>query len=327
MWPSVRQELLAMRSSLPLLFSPLTRKPLTVVGAADASGCSDQSFGGIGLGICRPPDKDIVSVLQMSKQSGRNGLKQKQCKLLGKKQQEGTPFLTFVFPMEWVNGTVDWKELLCYAPKYPQHIDELEFRGQLLVYELAAKLPQLAHSLFMVLCDNTVVCSIIAKGRSRVFRLNALCKRKLGLELISDIVLLPGYVESAWQPMDLASRDLILHGSATAISDHSFSTSTDLVRAKSSAVASMAAAACKQKHAKNLSEAGQTIHSVVQTQQLGDPGLGRPRRNIGDVSNHLSIVQIPDQQSVCRHHLGNSQSTQKTAVDGGGYGWSGHSTA
>ena len=64
----------------------------------------------------------------------------------------------------------------------------------------------------------------ISRGRSKTFRLNRFCRRKLALELACDILLHVGYTPSKAMPMDESSRILKVHDLLAAAIDHLGST-------------------------------------------------------------------------------------------------------
>ena len=101
--------------------------------------------------------------------------------------------------MQWDFGTI--------AP-----IDELELRTQLVILEIVAKIPQLKNCHFLSLCDNQVAVHTLGRGRSKVFRLNSLLRRRWALEAVSHVSFLAAYVPTKHMPMDQYTRGTLVDG-------------------------------------------------------------------------------------------------------------------
>ena len=216
MWRSMRPELKAMRASLALLKCTLSNSVLPIVGAADASGFNDRKDRpGMGDGFSVMAAHETVDVLVENRLATKRRVESSENPLIGKKLLGKQVYLNSTIPAHWIKQ--QWFDVLaCTFRKYA-HIDELELHGQLAYLELLAKMPDLRGTLALCLCDNKVASGVLARGRSKEFRLNKYCRRKCALEIAAQVSLYGIHVESPYQPMDTLSRNLTVCGCVAAI--------------------------------------------------------------------------------------------------------------
>ena len=93
---------------------------------------------GIGAGVAFPAVSEIVVSVLGQQTVGTAGVAADEHPLLTKADLGADVYPTSLVPPKWLDGSLRWHDLFAYAPKFFEHIDELEFRGQLLLFELLA---------------------------------------------------------------------------------------------------------------------------------------------------------------------------------------------
>ena len=72
--------------------------------------------------------------------------------------------------------------------------------------EIICRMPSMACTKVVDLCDSQSSTGALNKGRSGTPSFNALLRRRAALEILSQVFLLVGWTPSADQPMDRLSR-------------------------------------------------------------------------------------------------------------------------
>jgi hypothetical protein len=212
--PAGRLELKMMRATLPTLWGSMAQPFLPAVAGADASGFGDETTAkpGFGAGFTLPEPGSIVVAGLQSRQVGRDQAKPDL--LLSKRYTDGEAPLAGAVPPAWLEDDAVWVDLVAGEYKYKQHIDELEYAAQLQWLEILG-CTTVRNARCVSLCDSGAASSILGRGRARVQRLNRLSRRKMSLELVTELRLLIIQVASARMPMDRLSRTLELTGPVT----------------------------------------------------------------------------------------------------------------
>ena len=206
----VRQELQHALHLLPLVYADLHRLILPLMMAQDAEGSSGPDavgHGGWGLGVSFP-DRDLLSALVLRhlnttvpKEFNLAQVSQDPCGALTASQAD--------IPNELTSNTL-WYDLIARAHSYFEHVHLYEGRVLLRSLEIVCKIPETQRSRLMSLEDNQTVHFSFAHGRSPVFSLNQLCRRRLALELASDVHLMTAWCPTKRMPMDTLSRDRVV---------------------------------------------------------------------------------------------------------------------
>ena len=207
----VRDELVHARRLLVLCYSDTARHVLPYSFAQDAEGASAnpdaQYFGGWGLGVGFPPAAETVNLalLLLSKTVPNDSTQVARRRTLG-----GHSVLSDeCVPAHWTGG-IHWHALLARAHSYREAVHLYEGRVLLRSAEISAKLAEARRSSIVCLEDNQVVVHSFNHGRSSVYSLNQLCRRRCALELSADQTILPVWVQTSRMPMDALSRDRVI---------------------------------------------------------------------------------------------------------------------
>ena len=99
-----------------------------------------------------------------------------------------------------------WSTVLSTAWQRPQHINELEFVSVLLSIRWVLSHPDACHRQLLLLVDSSSVYFGIRKGRSSSPAMLAHLRRFAALTLASGLTVLTGWIPSALNPADEASR-------------------------------------------------------------------------------------------------------------------------
>ena len=206
---AVKEELLAFKRLLPLAYADTYRTVSPIVVASDAEGESNAGKGGWGLGYSQPP---LSEVIELAMKSLSKGLPAVPADTFGEPPWAGKGVLTDLdVPQNWTNGEVRWTELLSGRHSFVEHINIYESRVLCRVLQLLSRIPELRRSRVVALEDNACTHYNFRRGRSPKWVLNNICRKKAGLELVSDIELLSSWVNTKRQPMDECSRGGSIH--------------------------------------------------------------------------------------------------------------------
>ena len=105
-------------------------------------------------------------------------------------------------PASWT-----WKVLMSYAWKKPgQHINVLETVAVLDLLRKLARTPKYHQSRLVILVDNQVALSVLAKGRTSARALQSPLRRVAAVLLATGQLVCYGWVRSSWNPADAPSR-------------------------------------------------------------------------------------------------------------------------
>jgi hypothetical protein len=105
--------------------------------------------------------------------------------------------------------TLRWSTVLSSKWRRPQHINELEFVSLLLSIRWVLSHPDACHRQLHVLVDSSSVYFGTHKGRSSSPAMLALLRRYAALLLASGLTVLTGWIPSALNPADQASRKYV----------------------------------------------------------------------------------------------------------------------
>jgi hypothetical protein len=219
LWPSARRELLTVVALAPLMRCNLRRQNWTKLLATDAS------MQGTGM-VSTRLTPSLLSALWP-------GMIHHDCSLLpsvtvpaSSSRQSGQlewPSLSALQPiMEHRRTHVDtaqvqhtasrlisssvWSTVIARPWRYQQHINELELQSLITSVRWALSHPNATHSQLLVLVDSSTAHYGVAKGRSGSPHLLSLLRRYSALVLAGDVAVLSGWVPSALNPADDASR-------------------------------------------------------------------------------------------------------------------------
>jgi len=206
MWKSLRTELRCMRGALVFCKLSLVRPVVPCIGAADASGFgSDVNIAKGGVGFAFPSLDEVEHVLLSNANKGRRDIKHSSKVKVGKQLTGENVYHSASVPKEWTHS-LHWHEAVAWEFRTEEHIDALELRSQVAIYEIISKLPWAVGSQFVILCDNTAACGVLGKGRAKVYRLNHLARRRFSLEAATGLQFHVCHIESKFMPMDSITR-------------------------------------------------------------------------------------------------------------------------
>jgi hypothetical protein len=208
-WPSVRRELVMMRGLLPLLRADLSRPLSDTVLAQDAAGPSEDAAcrtGAFCLAAGTPPSSDIAvlgrrlelqgkAILPIHKLDSDIGL------ICGTSVVPRT-----ILPASWFSDDAGWELLLARRWKWPMHINLGEARAGLAWLVALCRLPIAEGVDFIDLSDNLVTVGIWRHGRSSVYSLNQICRRRAAHEGAFGTRLLMTWIDTLHQPADGGTR-------------------------------------------------------------------------------------------------------------------------
>jgi hypothetical protein len=201
------QELVAARRLLLFSYADTARRVFPIVGAQDAEGESNTSLGGWGLGVAAPSPHSVVSTAL--KYLSRTI--PKDIPSLGAEVDAGPPVrVDDYIPQEWTDSSTYWHDILARAHSYPEHITQYEAKVLVRLTEILAKLPFTRRSYVLTLEDNQAVVGAMSRGRSPSYPLNQSCRRKMAIELASDVIFLVAWISTHRMPMDKLSRERII---------------------------------------------------------------------------------------------------------------------
>jgi hypothetical protein len=224
LWPCVRRELLVVMALAPLLQCDLRRQAWSKLIASDASM--------IGSGVVSTP-LDVSLELSLWPL-----MTQPDCTLIPINPQmdlstqselmPAWPMLQAQQPVELYRTTsinaqsirqgvvnlltspsVHWSTAIASAWRRSQHINELELLSLLLSLRWVLSHPNSINRQLHVLVDSSSVYFGVNKGRSSSPRMLALLRRFAALTLASGVSVLTGWVPSALNPADHASRKYV----------------------------------------------------------------------------------------------------------------------
>ena len=204
----VRNELSCARRLLYLSYADLYRTVAPVVFAQDAEGSGELGHGGWGIGWARPPSSEVVA---LALRNLGKGVPREDLGLFGCEDKAAGYILNDnIIPQSWTDGTVPWFDLLARSHSYYEHINLYESRVLCRSFEIASKVHELRRSRILALEDNQVTSYVFSRGRSKVWSLNGVARRRVALELASDCEMLNTWVQTKRMPMDALSRDRIV---------------------------------------------------------------------------------------------------------------------
>jgi hypothetical protein len=99
-----------------------------------------------------------------------------------------------------------WSTIISCSWRHQQHINMLELLSVILSLRWALSHPDGVHSQLLLLVDSSTTHYGVSKGRSGSPHLLSLLRRYSALVLAGDVVVLTGWVPSALNPADDASR-------------------------------------------------------------------------------------------------------------------------
>ena len=218
---NVRDELRAVKRLLSLAFGDIGKQVLPVVFAQDAEGVSECSLGGWGFGfLCLPPAK-FPNLIRVTVDSSLKGVPRfdvlESPVSLASKEATGDTVPAFGdarvtdpnIPHLWTDNRLQWNELLTRAHSYPESIRCYEGRVIVRSLGIVAKLG-LSPSILLAFEDNAAVTYCFARGRSRDFKFNQICRKRCAIELISNIGVHTAWLGTQQMPMDKFSGERIL---------------------------------------------------------------------------------------------------------------------
>ena len=208
LWKSARRELICMAHLLPFMFTRSSQDLSRLVFASDAMGSEGlDDCGGYGVVVTEVSAKEAKEVLILGESSsyglGMLGPLHKGVKNVHSKLEATVPFSRLpdaIFESE------RWHAVCSGRWRWEEHIVLGEARSALKVLSAAAQDKQLHCCMLSNLEDNAAVSGAFSKGRSAVWELNVLCRRRAALCLATGIRFLLPWVETARQPADQLSR-------------------------------------------------------------------------------------------------------------------------
>jgi hypothetical protein len=99
-----------------------------------------------------------------------------------------------------------WSRVLASRWRKPEHINALELRAALLALHWLLSYPSALGRRVYLLVDSTVALFSLCKGRSSAPDLLLVLRKISALLLASGVSILPGWLPSAVNPADAASR-------------------------------------------------------------------------------------------------------------------------
>ena len=99
-----------------------------------------------------------------------------------------------------------WSTIIACPWRHQQHINTLELQSVILSLRWALSHPDCVHSQLFVLVDSSTAHYGVGKGRSGSPHQLSLLRRYSALVLAGDVAVLTGWVPSALNPADDASR-------------------------------------------------------------------------------------------------------------------------
>jgi hypothetical protein len=204
MWPSVRRELVVMRSLLPLLWYAPNYPISGTVVATDAMTSPERSaFGIVAADVSVSRARKI---LQSAKRLGHSLARDDDLRLsnTGQRLVPTTPFTLIADDL--FDDSTTWLPILKGKYMTHDHIMYGEGRAVVKAVDLVARTG--ARELFMSsLQDNNAVSGSFTKGRSSNAGLNFLCRKFASVVLAARLWVLLPWVQSALQPADYLSRE------------------------------------------------------------------------------------------------------------------------
>ncbi len=204
LWPSVRRELVVMRSLLPLLWYAPNYPISGTVLATDAMTSPERSaFGIVAADVSVERARKI---LQSAKRLGHSLARDDDLRLsnTGQRLVPTTPFTLIADDL--FDSSTTWHPILKGRYGTHDHIMYGEGRAVVKAVDLVARTG--ARELFISsLQDNNAVSGSFTKGRSSNAGLNFLCRKFASVVLAARLWVLLPWVQSALQPADYLSRE------------------------------------------------------------------------------------------------------------------------
>jgi hypothetical protein len=224
LWPCVRRELLVVIALAPLLRCDLRRQSWSRLVATDASMVGS---GVVSTALTVPMEMNLWPIMtqpectllpvrtpaELSSQS--EALTQwpilhaqqpvEVCRTSGMDVQSHRQAVVHLL----TSPSVQWSTVISSQWRRSQHINELELQSLLLSLRWALSHPSSISRQLHVLLDSSSVYFGVNKGRSSSPRMLALLRRFAALTLASGVSLLTGWVPSALNPADQASRKYV----------------------------------------------------------------------------------------------------------------------
>ena len=187
----------------------VTRPVFPYVLCQDAQGASKRDAGGAGLVFGRPPQTEVLRAALSTEPGGRGRIVGPEMIALGCDHISGLPPAS---PWNEAWQKTRWYDTLAVDWKFKDHIHLGEARALNLWLEISSRLPLVRGTRIVNLCDSQSATHAFAKGRSHVFALNQLLRKRASLEIVANVSLLVGWVSTKVQPADRLSRWRIVQG-------------------------------------------------------------------------------------------------------------------
>ena len=207
MWPSVRRELWMLLGLLPLLHARLDVPTFKHAVATDASElgagvvCSrvTPEWNRHIWQLCSSRAHATMQTLINAAVDREESIDEQSSPALHRAAQHYCAFYSAV-------TAARWSTIVSSPWRSPEHINALELRAVLLSLHWLSSYPSAHSSRVYLLVDSTVALFALWKGRSSSPRLLVILRKISALLLASGITLLTGWLPSAVNPADQASR-------------------------------------------------------------------------------------------------------------------------
>ena len=221
LWPCVRRELLVVMSLTPLLRCDLRRRSWSKLMATDASSTGSgvvsteltAQMESVLWPVITQSDCTLLQEIVQPRQSDQSSLVKQRPTLQA--QQPAEVYRASALHTEYRSKAVKdlitspslcWSTVIASRWCRTQHINELELLSLLFSLRWALSHPDSIGRQLHILVDSTSVYFGVNKGRSSSPRMLALLRRYAALTLASRASVLTGWVPSALNPADQASR-------------------------------------------------------------------------------------------------------------------------
>lgn len=190
-WSGVRAELLAAIALAPLMFARIDAHDFGFAIASDASSS--------GLGVVVAPSPSGGGLCALARRSAAAGpAVSRPCPRC--QHTDATPR---VGDVQWTTvASARWR-------RSGEHINELELRAAHVAVRWAARRDGWAGSRAQLLVDSSVVVGALRKGRSSSHKLLVRLRQVFAITLAHGVQLSPLWVQSAENPADRPSRELV----------------------------------------------------------------------------------------------------------------------
>ena len=207
LWPSVKRELIAMARSVVFMRCDISRAFSNIIWASDAQGAGEGDHGGFGITASWLTEAERSDICESAETWGHT-VARLSGDLSGVRNpfKELVPTKPFTLLPSPLFDSHRWVDVLAGRWKFEDHITLGEARAVQKIVDLLGNDVRMHEKIHISLQDNQPCAAAYTKGRSSVWSIMYILRKKPAVCLATSLKLILPWVESGKMPADSLSR-------------------------------------------------------------------------------------------------------------------------